>query len=204
MIKVFYTIASDVSDTAAAIASLPDWRKKLLDKISDPQQRLLSLGAGLLFTHALAELGIDAKAESIILGEHGKPLLRDRPELHFSLSHSGHMIICALADAPVGCDVQSTARASVRIASRFFTPREQQLVSESDDPSDTFVGLWVKKESYVKMTGQGISACPLSSFDVTDSQGLGVTFCHRSWEGYHAATCCRLAETAQWLRHSLK
>ena len=36
----------------------------------------------------------------------GKPFLPDRPDIHFSISHSDEVVMCVVADHPVGCDVE--------------------------------------------------------------------------------------------------
>ena len=36
----------------------------------------------------------------------GKPCLSAFPEIHFSLSHSDEVVMCVVADRPVGCDVE--------------------------------------------------------------------------------------------------
>ncbi|MFF4897896.1 4'-phosphopantetheinyl transferase family protein [Streptomyces sp. NPDC001068] len=40
-------------------------------------------------------------------GPHGRPEVAARPPLHFSLSHAGSAVLCAVAGAPVGADVES-------------------------------------------------------------------------------------------------
>ena len=39
-------------------------------------------------------------------GAGGKPCLPAFPEIHFSLSHSDEVVMCVVADRPVGCDVE--------------------------------------------------------------------------------------------------
>ena len=45
----------------------------------------------------------------IVLDENGKPSFRDHPEIHFSLSHSGDYVMCAISDSPIGCDIEKDA-----------------------------------------------------------------------------------------------
>lgn len=97
--------------------------------------------------------------------EKGKPYFSNCPQIHVSPSHSGDYFICAVADFPVGADVQihSGLRKETkeemavrlnRIAKRFFSPEEAAFLRE--DPCERFFALWTARESYVKYTGQGI------------------------------------------------
>ncbi|MBE6575041.1 MAG: 4'-phosphopantetheinyl transferase superfamily protein [Ruminococcaceae bacterium] len=88
--------------------------------------------------------------------EGGKPCFLHAPELHFSVSHSGGIWVCAFSAAPVGIDLQQIK--PIReggIARRFFHPEE---IAYLDAHPDAFFALWTAKESYVKLTGQGVAA----------------------------------------------
>ncbi len=99
--------------------------------------------------------------------ERGKPYFPNRPEVHFSISHSGELWVCAFSGRPVGVDVQQhvkkrgegdreAAGRFGRMADRFFHPREAVWVRE--EPYERFFRIWTAKESYVKYTGEGIGA----------------------------------------------
>ena len=76
----------------------------------------------------------------------GKPYFPNRRDVHFSLSHTETHVLCALSDAPVGCDIEALSRkVSTRALTYFSTPDEQNLF----DPLE----LWTLKESYVKFIG---------------------------------------------------
>lgn len=111
-----------------------------------------------------------------------KPRLADRPEISFSVSHSGPVVICALSfpgtarmdgarvvcdspDAPeVGADVErvrdvSEAPRLRRIARRFFPEGEAarlDALPDADYPR-AFCEIWTAMESYVKRTGEGFA-----------------------------------------------
>lgn len=99
--------------------------------------------------------------------ERGKPYFPNQPGLHFSISHSGALWVCAFSGHPVGVDIQkhtkkrkeSDEEAGVRLArmaERFFHPDEAAWVREH--PCQRFFQIWAAKESYVKYTGDGIGA----------------------------------------------
>lgn len=88
--------------------------------------------------------------------EGGKPFFLHAPDLHFSISHSGGIWICAVSAAPVGIDLQQIKPLRADgIAQRFFHPDE---IAYLDAHPDKFFALWTAKESYVKLTGQGVAA----------------------------------------------
>ncbi len=90
----------------------------------------------------------------------GKPFFPDMPNLHFSISHSENVWICAFANSPVGCDVQFPVRLSSidRIAARFFHPDEMEKMKHAPDRDLEFYKIWTRKEAIVKYHGNGLSA----------------------------------------------
>ena len=90
--------------------------------------------------------------------EHGKPYLTAAPDVHFSLSHSGTWVVCAVSDHPVGVDIQQCRSFKPNIADRFFHPDEVQYLSAlpSAERESAFYTLWTLKESYVKADGRGL------------------------------------------------
>lgn len=98
----------------------------------------------------------DADEISISRTENGKPYFTDIENVHFSVSHTGMMWVCLMADHPVGIDIQEMR--SVRaeeIAARYFGPFEEHYVALWGD--DGFYDLWVRKEAAVKYAGQTLA-----------------------------------------------
>lgn len=95
------------TDDARLAAQAPaHWRRKAAEKRfqKDRDQELV---AGGLLADMLADLGVAADGELAIAEEAcGKPWLRDFPGIHFSLSHTDGLVMCAVADHSVGCDVE--------------------------------------------------------------------------------------------------
>lgn len=89
--------------------------------------------------------------------EHGKPFLADHPEIHFNLSHCKSGIAVAVADEPVGIDIESYRPVSDSLVRYTMNEEEQRLIKESDDPVRTFTEYWTKKEAVFKLRGTGIT-----------------------------------------------
>ncbi len=99
--------------------------------------------------------------------EYGKPFIKDLPEVHFSITHSGGFWVCAIGEREVGLDLQEVRdRNTEPIARRFFHPSEIAWLRSHSDP-DEFFRIWASKESYVKYTGEGLTK-GLDYFSVVD------------------------------------
>lgn len=94
-------------------------------------------------------------------GERGKPWFPAEPRRHFNLSHSGTLALCALADRPVGVDIQVT-RGSWRpsLIARSCTPEEREWLASRGDRPEDFTQLWALKESAGKQSGYGLPYPP--------------------------------------------
>lgn len=79
--------------------------------------------------------------------EQGKPYFPTRPEIFFSMSHSENELLCALADSPVGCDIQRRRELRPGFIEKLTTQRERQDFE--------FFELWTLRESFFKMNGWG-------------------------------------------------
>lgn len=154
------------------------------------RDRLRSMAATLLLTNAVRELAPSlpyalSKIEFPLVfayEDNGKPYLRDRKELHFSMSHSGDYAALALADSgecrSIGMDLQETARhdRTMSISKRFYSTSEQDFLNAAQDPEEKksiFYQIWTAKEAYIKATGLGLRQ-PLPSFSA-DLEGGHIT-----------------------------
>ncbi|MCB5165676.1 4'-phosphopantetheinyl transferase superfamily protein [Streptomyces bambusae] len=95
---------------------------------------------------------------------HGRPAL-DVPGtgVHFSLSHSGDLVLLALAATPVGVDVQLTGTASeADDVAGVLHPREEAELAACPRASRAaaFARAWVRKEAYLKGLGTGLARSP--------------------------------------------
>ncbi len=108
-------------------------------------------------------LGIDPADIGFEQGPYGKPRLAARhgSGLHFNLSHSGSVAWIALADAPVGIDLEQTDRSlpdrsalSRRVASIAEQAAMQAMPVEQR--TDIFLLAWTRKEALLKAWGRGI------------------------------------------------
>lgn len=101
-------------------------------------------------------------------GQFGKPALADYQDFHYNLSHSGHYAVCGVDDEAIGVDIQEEIAVSDDLGERFFTAGEADFLrSLPNEPIKRreFFRLWSVKESYIKLTGQGMHQ-GLNSFEI--------------------------------------
>ena len=112
---------------------------------------------------------------ALAYGPHGKPYLTSHPALEISLSHAGHMALCAISEQEVGADIQDHRPLSeermMQLARRFYAPEEQALLetagaaassppgapAPSNAQKELFFRIWAAKEAYAKYTGKGLA-----------------------------------------------
>lgn len=114
------------------------------------------------------EHGISPARLVIARGEHGKPYFPQRPDICFSISHSGDYAAAALCETPVGVDIQIFRPIKNNLINKLCDDTELRYINTSPDPSRAFIHLWTLKESYIKAIGKGM-AFPMDeiNFDLT-------------------------------------
>lgn len=162
MTEVFYTCPGDLTDREFEVifTALCKGRQDKILALKRSRDRLLCLGAGFLLKTALERHGL---SDSLVISGTGKPFLKGN-ELYFSLSHSGERAMCALSDREIGCDCQKILPYKQRIAQKYFSQNEIELIKNSHNADAEFTRIWSLKESLVKLTGEGI--CGMSKADV--------------------------------------
>jgi 4'-phosphopantetheinyl transferase len=93
--------------------------------------------------------------------ERGRPMLREKPELQFSISHSDDLVGIALSlKSNIGIDLEVITRPVDlnSLAERIFSFSDQetfQRLPEGERPAVFFRG-WTTKEAYLKALGLGL------------------------------------------------
>ncbi len=115
----------------------------------------------------------------------GKPHIEapvTAPPLHFNLSNTHGLIVCAVSTtfAAMGVDTEPADRrsATVALADRYFSPSEVAALTAlpADRHRRRFLSYWTLKESYIKARGLGL-AIPLDQFSfLLDQDPIGIAF----------------------------
>ena len=163
------------------LSLLCEERRKKVDNMKQPKDKVRALAAGIILQSGLYDylslsagrkdvghrhekfmnsnrgLSEDAlfragemKKLRIDYGKNEKPYLPEYPGIHFNISHSGDYVVVALSCHPVGIDIQQKRILSDALMEKYFTEKERNSGYEP------FV-LFSAKESYIKLTGEGMS-----------------------------------------------
>ena len=136
-------------------------RRERITQLKQTKDRVQSIGAGLLLRYSFLREGYTKEQWSdvkIRYGASGKPDIIQYPEFCYSLSHSGKWVICGVHSKELGADIQEMRPWNMRLAKRFFATEEyERLVqAEEEQRKRMFYKMWAAKESYGKLTGDGI------------------------------------------------
>jgi len=176
--------------------NLPDAELWLTDqdlaRVERHRDRALRTGSYALLRYSLWKIGGE-KSDLIVTDPSGKPRLADQ-SLHFSLSHSPGMAICAVSrQRPVGADVEKIRPELVddQVAEQVFCAEERAWIAGS---AERFFQLWVAKEAIFKAAGEvwdetWRDRSVLSALASIDQRRLGT---------YRAAATC----AAEWREFS--
>lgn len=129
--------------------TLPVERLEYIVSCSSERGRIERAGATLLLERILKEMG--ERLEDVTVSERGKPL-HDR--LQFNLSHTERLAVLAISSKPVGCDAEKIRQVPSIVLSRFS--ESERIWAEENEGG--FFRIWTCKESYLKYTGEGLSA----------------------------------------------
>ena len=126
-------------------------RKKKEENQKELSKRLLTYG----FWHSF---GISYEESMIERRSNGKPYyIGNENEIFFNLSHGQELIAVACADCEVGIDAESMRKVRENAMRRTCTRKEWEWLQQSEQKELDFLRLWTLKESYMKMTGRGMS-----------------------------------------------
>lgn len=172
MVKVYAVDIRDIVIDSEWLKFVSDHTRQRLRSIRHPQNMSQTLIGDLLIRSlAVQYLGVNNQNLLFETTELGKPyLVTSNQPFHFNLSHSGQWVVCAVDQNPVGIDVQMMETIDLDLVKNVLSPQmyrhyvnltpEQQL--------DYFYNFWTLHESYLKLTGQGLSdlvAMPADQFE---------------------------------------
>lgn len=148
----------------AVIAQLPQWRQEVVRRYKFEGGRRESALAFRLLQRLVGEVFTDVDTNSIEfeIGEHGKPSLRNHPEVCFNISHCSHAVACIVDTVPVGIDIECRGRYKHSLAAYCMSEKEMEWITEmGDDAANAetdlrFTTLWTQKEALLKLIGTGI------------------------------------------------
>ncbi|MBP5249966.1 MAG: 4'-phosphopantetheinyl transferase superfamily protein [Lachnospiraceae bacterium] len=143
-----------------ALSRLNRERAEKAEKCKKKGDRLRSVAASLLLDIGLSAYGLSLKEADILLLPCGKPVINGRPDIHFSLSHSGDHAVAAFSDEEVGVDIEKHRPVKDSLVKHVLDDEELKEYSALGGGQDLFFDLWTKKESFLKKLGTGLTVRP--------------------------------------------
>ena len=171
MIKLFIQSCSDLPDPLTdpdIMVGLGVERREKILRLKHASDRKRSLMAGLMIRDNLKAYGINP--DEIRTSDNGRPFICDNdgitevPGIDFNISHSGDYVVMGIYDmrgsngsvARIGCDIEQIRDRNTKIAKRYFDEAELEWIEQEEDKIRAFYQIWTARESYIKMTGEGI------------------------------------------------
>ncbi|CAI8852185.1 4'-phosphopantetheinyl transferase family protein [Chryseobacterium sp. IT-36CA2] len=137
-----------------------------------------------------------------------KPYLKGS-DLYFNISHSKDLVVCAIAEYPLGIDVEfSDPKISYLDFTFQMTTNEFKEIHDSDDKTKGFFTYWTRKEAVIKAHGAGMML-PLESFEVLNNECViegekfftKEIFIHEGYYSYIASTDQSIKDTIPLIKH---
>ncbi len=179
------------ADYGLATSALSEERARLASSFLFEKDRRLSAVAGLFMGWISTTYGTEIEVDS-----NGKPRAAG-DEVHFNVSHSGRYVACAVAEVPVGIDIEAEGE-NLDLLAAVTMPDERDVFSSTPEREREalFCRMWTAKESYMKAVGLGMSIPP-ESFRVVCEDGITDRWLPRPYRireldapaGYRASVC---------------
>jgi len=191
----------------------PSERLQFSNFLSDRRCREFIIGRGLARAALSSLCGAQPENFEFKASANGKLIVtspREGVGLHFSISHTNDIVVCAASSRyPVGVDVERiAARAEpLTLSARFFSSSEHSVLSAVDEKErlDRFFLMWTLKEALAKAHGLSVlTGTDTTHFDLS-IRGALEAYC---WEpcfseawlasaapgGHHRLALCLLCE----------
>lgn len=170
IVDLWYYAYSEIDDealqTAQAALMSADERSRHERFLFEPDRRMFLAKRALVRTVLSRYASVSPGAWRFGLAAQGKPYVAApvvRPALHFNLSNTSGLVVCAVsvAHAQVGVDAEGIDAHAVdpQLAEMHFAPEETNALRDlpTDERPRRFAAYWTLKESHLKARGLGLA-----------------------------------------------
>ncbi len=133
-------------------------RRQLAENLRHKKAALFTIASEAILARSLS-LSLPCPYQT---DQKGKPFISGCK--HFNISHSGDFVVCAVSNAEIGVDTELVPRMTSHIMHKFLSPAEiNQFKALPESAQNAFLcEKWVRKESYLKLSGEGLRKSPAS------------------------------------------
>ncbi len=150
------TLANLDTDDAATWMSA-DAQARMTALVSPRRRNQFAAGRWLARQLLMQELGGSLEGWQLSAGQNSAPAVMGRADLTLSVSHSGDLGACAVADTPVGIDIEiSRDRSGMpQLFDAVLTGEERAWLATlpATEQVTAFFTVWTLKEAWLKRTG---------------------------------------------------
>jgi 4'-phosphopantetheinyl transferase len=130
-------------------------------KFKNKNDTRLFLGGKMLSRKVISSItGVDPRRLIFKSDRFGRPFLvfPKMENFDFNLSHSCKLVILAIGNGKIGVDIEKIVPIDLDISENCFHKKEIEFIhSDKNKKLDNFYKLWTLKESFIKLTGKGLS-----------------------------------------------
>lgn len=133
-------------------------RRRKTESLKMVADKKRSLASGYLQYQMCKKLGIQNPKYGY--SENGKPYLEGYDNISFNISHSGEYAVLVYHESPnpIGIDIQQIRTLHEGMKKRILHEKEQIPANLTSEEEIVYLNrIWSIKESYVKMTGDGLA-----------------------------------------------
>lgn len=171
MLKLYYANTSLFKNEGVFdifLEKVNEQRRKKVLRCKNDKDKQCSLLAGMLLMFGLEQLGIDYEKLEFSVTAEGKPVIKNRPDILFSLSHSGNCAVCLISDQEIGVDMEWKGRRLLgngqekqltAVAKKSFSVAafEEYACAKEELKKEVFLKHWTRKEALGKAFGKGLA-----------------------------------------------
>lgn len=189
-VNVYYMYCPAEKGTSGAYRT---YQRQLADKI-------LNYGLINMF-------GVDGTKKIIEKGTYGKPYLKGMEHYQYNISNTSGMVVCALSEVCVGVDVERKKPFKKEILRKCSSAGETAYIMEgktAEQQQERFFRIWTLKESYIKMTGEGMRI-PLQEIEFRFRENEEIRcskegeFYQTQQENYWITLCAQEKVEVKWI-----
>lgn len=143
-------------DIAESLCFLSEQRKMQMHLFRNDIDKKLCVAAYILLKQGLQEEYGITDNPVFDYSETGKPYISGYPDIHFNFSHCKQAAICVIDRKPVGVDIEEICHYGDDVRRFVLSDDEWCRVNGAADSEVEFMKYWTMKESYLKLTGEGL------------------------------------------------